>query len=53
MTRDDDISIIEVDDLDLTFEPRPWPFVEAYARDAEAHWQRLAAVNPLQFNERF
>jgi hypothetical protein len=44
--------IIEVAELDLAFEPRPWRFAEERADEIEANWVERKAKLPLLFNGR-
>lgn len=52
MTARETYEIVRVDDLDLRFEPRPWPFADTRAAAIDAHWAMLTAANPHLFNGR-
>jgi 8-oxo-dGTP pyrophosphatase MutT (NUDIX family) len=44
--------IIEVAELDLAFEPRPWAFAESRAGDIARHWAERKAALPRMFDGR-
>jgi 8-oxo-dGTP pyrophosphatase MutT (NUDIX family) len=44
--------IAEVAELDLAYDPAPWPFAEAQADRIAAHWAELRAQKPALFNGR-
>jgi hypothetical protein len=45
-------SIRAVAELDLAYEPTPWPFADARADEIEAHWAQRKAALPRLFNGR-
>jgi 8-oxo-dGTP pyrophosphatase MutT (NUDIX family) len=44
--------LLEVRELDLTFEPSRWAFAERQAASIAAHWARLRKTKPSLFNGR-
>ena len=44
--------LLEVSELDLTFEPSRWDFAERQATGIAAHWARLTKAKPSLFNGR-
>jgi 8-oxo-dGTP pyrophosphatase MutT (NUDIX family) len=44
--------LLEVGELDLSFEPSPWAFAERRADSIAAHWARLRQAKPMLFNGR-
>ena len=44
--------LLEVGELDFTFEPSRWPFAERRAAGIAAHWARLTKAKPALFNGR-
>jgi 8-oxo-dGTP pyrophosphatase MutT (NUDIX family) len=42
--------IVDVAELDFSFEPRPWEFAEARAGDIAQHWAKRKAAQPELFN---
>ncbi|WP_413988390.1 NUDIX hydrolase [Labrys okinawensis] len=42
--------IVELDEIDCRFEPRPWPFAENNREAIAAHWQEVIARKPASFN---
>lgn len=44
--------LLEVGELDFTFEPSRWPFAERRAASIAAHWARLIKTKPALFNGR-
>lgn len=44
--------ILTVAELDLSYEPAPWPFAELEAERIEAHWAARKAKLPRMFNGR-
>jgi 8-oxo-dGTP pyrophosphatase MutT (NUDIX family) len=46
------LRFLKVGELDLTFEPSPWPFAERRADSIAAHWARLRKTKPMLFNGR-
>ena len=45
-------NLLEVDELDLAFEPARWAFAERQAVSIAAHWTRLRKAKPSLFNGR-
>ena len=46
------LRLLKVGELDLKFEPSPWPFAERRADSIAAHWARVRKVKPMLFNGR-
>jgi 8-oxo-dGTP pyrophosphatase MutT (NUDIX family) len=46
------VRIVGVDELDLSFEPRPWRFAQTHAEAVGAHWARLRKEKPALYNGR-
>ncbi|MBV8107280.1 MAG: NUDIX hydrolase [Hyphomicrobiales bacterium] len=46
------VRIVDVAELDLAFEPRPWRFAKTHAASIAAHWERLSAERPTVYNGR-
>jgi 8-oxo-dGTP pyrophosphatase MutT (NUDIX family) len=46
------LRLLEIDELDFTFEPSRWPFAERRAASIAAHWARLIKAKPALFNGR-
>jgi 8-oxo-dGTP pyrophosphatase MutT (NUDIX family) len=46
------VSIVEVAELDLAFEPRPWRFAQTHAEAIATHWARLRKEKPELYNGR-
>ena len=46
------VRIVEVAELDLAYEPRPWRFAETHAASVAAHWARLSKEKPEVYNGR-
>ena len=44
--------LLEVGELDFTFEPSRWPFAQRRAAGIAAHWARLMKAKPALFNGR-
>jgi hypothetical protein len=44
--------LVEVDELDLAFEPARWVFAERQAASIAAHWTRIRKAKPSLFNGR-
>ena len=47
-----DIRVIRVERLDVTYQPRPWPFAEKHRTDIEAYFKKLQAEKPALWNGR-
>ena len=46
------VHIVEVAELDLAFEPRPWQFARTHAEAVARHWARLREEKPEVYNGR-
>jgi len=46
------VHIVEVAELDLAFEPRPWRFAQTHAEAVATHWERLRKEKPEVYNGR-
>jgi 8-oxo-dGTP pyrophosphatase MutT (NUDIX family) len=46
------LRLLEVGELDLTFEPSRWAFAERRAASIAAHWARMTRAKPALFNGR-
>ena len=47
-----DPTVIPVDQLDLTFEPKPWPFADARRAEIDAYFAELQREKPTLWNGR-
>ena len=46
------VRIVEVAELDLAFEPRPWRFAQTHAEAVATHWLQLRKGSPRSTNGR-
>ena len=46
------VHIVEVAELDLAFEPRPWQFARTHAEGVATRWARLRKEKPEVYNGR-
>ena len=46
------VHIVEVAELDLAFEPRPWQFAQTHAEAVATRWARLRKEKPEVYNGR-